>query len=191
MCSNDPQRGVGLDQTPLRVATTSRYGTPKILDGPRTAMQTAPRSAAIRPGLRRTRAGLGRTRAGLGRTQPGVCVEPSPVSRRTQPGLRRTQPGFRRTQPGVCVEPSPVSPRNGTHGCDLAGITTPTSVSARQQPRSARQQPRSARLRARSARQQARPARQQARPALDQTGCSFERVATVGDLRGQLDQLHS
>src|SRR5882757_7791877 len=26
-CSNDPQRGVGLDQTPLRVATTSRFGT--------------------------------------------------------------------------------------------------------------------------------------------------------------------
>src|ERR1700712_4728956 len=30
--SNDPQRGVGLDQTPLRVATTSRFGTSATLD---------------------------------------------------------------------------------------------------------------------------------------------------------------
>src|ERR1700754_2284961 len=29
--SDDPQRGVGLDQTPLRVATTSRLGTSAML----------------------------------------------------------------------------------------------------------------------------------------------------------------
>lgn len=31
-CSDDPQRGVGQDQTPLRVATTSRLGTSAMLD---------------------------------------------------------------------------------------------------------------------------------------------------------------
>ena len=33
-CSNDPQRGVGLDQTPLGIATTSRLGTTRMLDLP-------------------------------------------------------------------------------------------------------------------------------------------------------------
>ena len=32
--SNDPQRGVGLDQTPLGIATTSRLGTTRMLDLP-------------------------------------------------------------------------------------------------------------------------------------------------------------
>jgi len=38
--SNDPQRGVGLDQTPLRVATTSRLGTNAMLVRVTDAVQT-------------------------------------------------------------------------------------------------------------------------------------------------------
>src|SRR5262245_8716995 len=38
-CSNDPQRGVGQDQTPLRVATTSRLGTLAMLGARPQAVQ--------------------------------------------------------------------------------------------------------------------------------------------------------
>ncbi|ORB32401.1 hypothetical protein BST38_01515 [Mycolicibacterium parafortuitum] len=38
--ATDPQRGVGQDQTPLRVATTSRLGTSAMLDLPARDAQT-------------------------------------------------------------------------------------------------------------------------------------------------------
>ena len=38
--SNDPQRGVGLDQTPLGIATTSRLDTSRMLVLPRERAQT-------------------------------------------------------------------------------------------------------------------------------------------------------
>ena len=38
--SNDPQRGVGQDQTPLGIATTSRLGTSRMLVLPEDGAQT-------------------------------------------------------------------------------------------------------------------------------------------------------
>src|SRR4051812_35182244 len=39
-CSNDPQRGVGQDQTPLGIATTSRLGTFAMLGAPQHPVQS-------------------------------------------------------------------------------------------------------------------------------------------------------